>query len=158
MGTVALRPVRDADLDALFAQSRDPDSVRMAAFTVGDPDDRAGFAARLARLRTSADVTIRAVTWNGALVGSIGSFVVDGQTEITYWVDRAMWGRGVASAALSLFLGLVTVRPLRARAASDNAGSLRVLRKAGFEVVGFETSYAPGRRAEVAETILRLDG
>ncbi|MGX7675851.1 GNAT family N-acetyltransferase [Plantactinospora sp. DSM 117369] len=157
MGIVALRPVRDADLDVLFAQSRDPASVRMAAFTVDDPDDRAAFDARLARLRASADVVLRAVTWNSALVGSIGSFVVDGDTEITYWIDRAAWGRGIASAALALLLDLVTVRPLHARVASDNAGSLRVLRKAGFEVVGVETSFANARQAEIEETLLRLD-
>ncbi|MCW3819459.1 GNAT family N-acetyltransferase [Micromonospora sp. DR5-3] len=37
---VALRPVDDSDLDALFEQMRDPESVRMAAFTAKDPDDR----------------------------------------------------------------------------------------------------------------------
>src|SRR5271165_2597953 len=36
---VALRPVEDSDLDALFNQMRDPASVLMAAFTTEDPDD-----------------------------------------------------------------------------------------------------------------------
>jgi hypothetical protein len=31
--TVALRPVHESDLDALFRQSSDPESVSMAAFT-----------------------------------------------------------------------------------------------------------------------------
>jgi hypothetical protein len=30
---VALRPIDGSDLDALFEQMRDPESVRMAAFT-----------------------------------------------------------------------------------------------------------------------------
>jgi hypothetical protein len=34
---VALRPVEDSDLDALFDQMRDPESVWMAAFTAEDP-------------------------------------------------------------------------------------------------------------------------
>jgi hypothetical protein len=34
---VALRPVEDSDLDALFSQMRDPASVLMAAFTTEDP-------------------------------------------------------------------------------------------------------------------------
>lgn len=42
------------------------------------------------------------------------------------------------------------------RAASDNAASPRVLVKAGFTVVGTETSYAPARQAEIEETVLRL--
>jgi RimJ/RimL family protein N-acetyltransferase len=154
---VALRPIEDSDLDALFEQMRDPESVWMAAFTAKDPDDREAFDAHMAKVRASPDTTLRAVTRDGRLVGSISSFVMDGDTEITYWIDRSVWGRGVAGRALALFLDIVAVRPLHARAASDNAGSLRVLRKAGFTVIGTETSYAPARNAEIEETILRLD-
>jgi RimJ/RimL family protein N-acetyltransferase len=85
---VALRPIDEADLDALFDQMRDPESVRMAAFTAENPDDRAAFD----------------------------------DTEITYWIDRSVWGQGIASQALALLLDLVPVRPLYARAASDNVG------------------------------------
>jgi RimJ/RimL family protein N-acetyltransferase len=48
-------------------------------------------------------------------------------------------------------------RPLYARAASDNAGSLRVLKKAGFQAVETECSFAPARKTEIEETILRKD-
>ena len=57
---------------------------------------------------------------------------------------------------LALFLGQVPVRPLHARAASDNAASLRVLQKAGFEIIGTEKSFAQARNEEIEETILRL--
>jgi len=50
---VSLRPVEDADLDALFDQMRGPESVWMAAFTARGSDDRAAFDARMARLRRS---------------------------------------------------------------------------------------------------------
>jgi RimJ/RimL family protein N-acetyltransferase len=158
VAVVGLRAVVDEDLDALYEMMREPESVWMAAFTPDDPDDRARFDAHQARVRTAPDVTHRAVTYDGKLVGSIASFVMDGETEITYWIDRPMWGQGIASRALSLFLGVVAERPLHARAASDNAGSLRVLRKAGFQPVGTEVSFAAARRAEIEETILRLDG
>ena len=154
---VGLRPVEDRDLDALFEQMRDPAAVRMAAFTAKDPNDRAAFEAHLARVRTAPDITHRAVTCDGQLVGSIASFPIDGQTEITYWIDRAAWGRGIATRALALLLDLVPDRPLYARAASDNIGSLRVLRKSGFVTVGTEISFAAGRNEEIEETILRLD-
>jgi hypothetical protein len=80
MSAVALRPVEDCDLDVLFDQMRDPASVWMAAFTAKDPGDRAAFDARIAiaRLRSSPDVVLRAVTRDGRLVGSIASFVIDG--------------------------------------------------------------------------------
>jgi hypothetical protein len=45
----------------------------------------------------------------------------------------------------------------RSRAASDNAGSLKVLQKAGSTVVETEVAYAAARGAEIEETILRLD-
>ena len=158
MTDVALRPIDDSDLDALFDQMRDPESVRMAAFTPEDPDNRTAFDTHMKRVRARPDVTMRAVTADGRLVGSIASFVVDGDVELTYWIDRSFWGQGIASRALALFLDIVPVRPLFARAASDNVGSLKVLRKAGFAIIGTEISYANARRAEIEETILRLDG
>ena len=59
--------------------------------------------------------------------------------------------------ALALLLELVTARPLYARAASDNAASLRVLHKCGFKAVGTEKSFGAGRNEDIEETILRLD-
>ena len=96
MPDVALRPVEDRDLDALFEQMRDPEAVRMAAFTPEDPSDRAAFDAHQARVRTAPGITHRAVTCDGQLVGTIASFPIEGRTEITYWIDRAAWGRGIA--------------------------------------------------------------
>jgi RimJ/RimL family protein N-acetyltransferase len=153
---VELRLIEDSDLDVLFDQMRDPESVQMAAFTAKDPSDREAFDARMSRSRTSPDVILRAVTRDGHLRGSIASFVIDDHTEITYWIDRSAWGQGIASQALALFLGAVAVRPLYARAASDNVGSLRVLQKAGFTIINTEISYAPARDAQIEETCLRL--
>jgi len=144
-------------LGVLFDQMRDPESVRLAAFTADDPGDRAAFDAHMAEVRASPEITLRAITREGVLVGSIASFVVDGQTEVTYWVDRSAWGQGIASEALELLIELVPARPLYARAASDNARSLRVLEKAGFRALRTECSYAPGRGADIEETILRRD-
>jgi RimJ/RimL family protein N-acetyltransferase len=154
---VALRPVEDADLDALFEQGRDPESVRMAAFVSADPDDRAVFDARLAKIRAAPDITMRAVTADGRLVGSIACFVVDGEAHVAYWIDRSVWGRGIAGRALALLVETVRVRPLFARAASDNVGSLKVLQRAGFAITGTEIAFANARDAEIEETLLRLD-
>jgi RimJ/RimL family protein N-acetyltransferase len=155
---VALRPVEDRDLDVLFEMMRDPEAVRMAAFTPEDPSDRAAFDAHQARVRAAPGITHRVVTCDGQVVGSIASFPIEGQTEITYWIDRAAWGQGIATQAVALLLDLVPDRPLYARAASDNTGSLRVLHKSGFTDIGTEISYATGRNADIEETILRLDG
>ena len=63
----------------------------------------------------------------------------------------------MASRALELLLELVTVRPIYARAASDNVGSLRVLSRAGFAFVATERSYANARGTEIEETLLCRD-
>jgi [ribosomal protein S5]-alanine N-acetyltransferase len=91
------------------------------------------------------------------IAGSIASFVVEGDAEVTYWIRRDLWGRGIATTALGELLREVTVRPLFARAAADNAGSAKVLLRNGFTRVGEETSYAHARAAEITEHIYRLD-
>jgi len=154
--SIARRPVEQSDIDGLFEQSRDEASVWMTAFTLDDPSDRRRFDTHMASVMASPTGVLRAIVRDGELVGSIASFVLDGRTEITYWVHRVAWGQGVASRALALFLDLVRERPLYARAASDNSASLRVLEKAGFQRVGVEVSFAPARRAEIEETVVRL--
>ena len=156
MPRFALRPVEAADLDAIFEQMRDPESVRMAAFTAEDPNDRSAFDAHMAKILSSPETWVRAITRDSRLVGTIGSWVSDGVTEVTYWIDRTCWGQGIATRALGLLLEEISVRPIRARAASDNAGSLRVLQKAGFHPTGTEVAFAQGRAAEIEETILEL--
>jgi RimJ/RimL family protein N-acetyltransferase len=91
-------------------------------------------------------------------VGSIASFELDGRREVTYWIARQDWGRGIATRALQQFLATIeTARPLYARAASDNAASLRVLEKCGFARVGADRAFAYGRGEETDEIVLRLD-
>lgn len=129
----------------------------MAAFTPPDPSDRDAFAAHMARVRSSPENVLKAVVYDDVLVGSVASFIMEGETEVTYWIDRAYWGRGIATAALEQLLSLVPVRPVFARAASDNLGSLRVLARCGFAAIGTNQDYAAGRDGVIEETILRLD-
>ncbi|WP_405059740.1 GNAT family N-acetyltransferase [Kribbella sp. NBC_01505] len=157
MAEVALRDVEDSDLDALFEQMRDPESVRMAAFTRKDPNDREDFDAHTAKLRSSPELVFLAVTRDGELAGTVGSWEMDGEREVTYWIDRAFWGQGIASQALMLLIDRLPAGPVHARVASDNAGSRRVLEKAGFVVIGSDAGFANARGAEIEETILRRD-
>jgi RimJ/RimL family protein N-acetyltransferase len=156
MSQFALRPVEVSDLDAIFEQMRGPESVRMAAFTAEDPSDRSAFDAHMAKIMSSSENRLWAIIRDARLVGTIGSYISEGATEVTYWIDRACWGQGIATRALGLLLEEISVRPIRARAASDNVGSLRVLEKTGFHPIGTEVAFAPGRAAEIEETILEL--
>jgi RimJ/RimL family protein N-acetyltransferase len=154
---VSLRPVEDGDLDAIYRQVTDPESIRMAAFTPADQTDRSAFLDRMTRLRTDTSLVFLVIDVDGAVAGTIGSFRLDDKHEVTYWVDRLQWGKGIASAALRILLAETAERPLYGRAASDNVGSLRVLEKAGFRRVGVDRGFAAGRGEEIEETILRLD-
>jgi RimJ/RimL family protein N-acetyltransferase len=156
---VVLREVEDADLELFFAHQQDVEAIRMAAYTAEDPGDRAAFDGHWQRIRASEDITVRTILVGGAVAGHVASYVdADvGEPEVTYWIGREHWGRGVATAALEAFLAVVGTRPLFARAAKDNVASRRVLEKCGFAVVGESRGVASGRGAEVDEVLLRLD-
>ncbi|HEY9440924.1 MAG TPA: GNAT family N-acetyltransferase, partial [Streptomyces sp.] len=116
---ITLREVRDGDLPLFFAFMSDPEATRMAAFTSEDPTDRAAFNAHWARIRASDAVLMRTVLADGEVVGNVGVYGSPAEREVTYWIDRAHWGRGLATAALRALLDAVRERPLHARAAAD---------------------------------------
>jgi RimJ/RimL family protein N-acetyltransferase len=152
-----LREVRDEDLAALFEQWADPVAMRMAAFTAPDHMDRDAFERRWSRLRADETVIARAIVVDGEIVGTIGSWGGPDEREVTYWIGRSYWGKGVATAALNAFLTVDTWRPLRARVAYDNVASQRVLEKCGFRVVATERGFAEARSGEIEEFVLRLE-
>ncbi|MFF9062755.1 GNAT family N-acetyltransferase [Streptomyces sp. NPDC014882] len=154
---IALRPVHDSDLPVFYRQMNDPESLRMAAFTPKDPADRDAFDAHWQRIRASTAV-VRAILADGDVVGSASVYGEPGEREVTYWVDRSHWGRGIATAALRVLLAEVPERPLYARAADDNAGSRRVLEKCGFRMTARATGFAQARGAEIDEVVLVLEG
>lgn len=155
---VALRPVHDSDLPVFYRQSNDPEALHMAAFTPEDPADQDRFDAHWAHIRSSPEIVVRTVLADGDVVGHVSVHGEPGEREVTYWVDRAYWGKGIATAALRGLLSEVTERPLYARVAADNAGSRRVLERCGFDVSARATGYAPARGAEIDELVLTLDG
>lgn len=154
---IELRDLDDDDLDAVFDMMRDREAVEMAAFTASDPGDRGAFDAWIARERSSADVALFVVTERGGFAGTAALFTIDGgDREVTYWVARNAWGRGVATAALRLLVAREPIRPLFARVARANAPSIAVLEKCGFTEVSRSTSFAPGVGREVEEVVYAL--
>jgi len=151
-----LREVRDEDVPVLFEQWADPVAAHMAAFTAPDHMDRDAFERRWARLRADETIISRAIVVDGAVAGSIGSWGAADEREVTYWVGRSFWGRGIATCALDAFLTVDPTRPLHARVASDNVASRRVLEKCGFRVVSTDRGFAQARSAEIDEFVLRL--
>lgn len=155
--SLLLRDVTDDDLPIFFEQQLDPQANWMAAFTAKDPTDREVFMAKWARIRQDKDILIRTIVYDGRVAGSVLSYVSDGEPEVSYWLGREFWGKGIATQALAAFLQIQTLRPIYARAAKDNLASLRVLQKCGFKVTGEDRGFANARGQEVAEYTLRLE-
>lgn len=150
---VTLREVTEEDLPILFDHQLDPEATRMAAFP---PRDRDAFMSHWKqRILDDPDAVARTVLVDGQVAGNMLSWEQSGRREVGYWIGREFWGQGVATLALSAFLGIVTTRPLYAHVAKANPGSIRVLEKCGFVVAGEDRSVVRGEAAD--EFVYRLD-
>lgn len=131
MNQVRLRDVERGDLPLFYEHQRDPVAVAMVQF---QSRDAAAFEQHWARILADEKLLKKTILSGDQVAGNIGSFDRDGKREVGYWLDRALWGRGIATAALREFLRLEPIRPLFAGVAPHNLASLRVLQKCGFTV------------------------
>lgn len=154
---VKLRDVRESDLPIFFEQQLDPTANHMAAFTRKDPSDRGAFTAHWTKILGDETISVKTILFEGRVAGSVLSFVQFGESEVSYWVGKEYWGKGIAREALSDFLKYILTRPLYARAAKDNVASIRVLEKCGFEITGQDKGFSNARGKEVEEFILKLN-
>lgn len=126
---IALRSVTEDDLELFYQFQADLASAAMAGFTSRDRDaDRAHWH------QIMADESTRtfAVTYDGTVVGNVVSWGDQSERDLGYWIDARYFGRGIATEAVRLFLGIETDRPLFAHVMKTNLGSQRVLSKQGF--------------------------
>jgi len=102
---------------------------------------------------------IKTILHEGAVAGYLAMFEREGVTEVSYWLGRAHWGGGIATAALAEFLDQMGTRKsaLCARVAKDHPASSRVLEKCGFARVGEDSYHSDIRGAVVEEYLYRLD-
>jgi len=141
----------------VFEQRADPVAAHMAAFTRPDHMDRDAFRGRWTRLKADETVINRVIVVDGEVAGTIGSCGDLGEREVTCWIGRSSWGKGIATCALNAFLTVDPSRPLHARVAFDNVASRRVLEKCGFRVIAHERGFAEARSGEIEEFVLRLE-
>lgn len=179
---VKLREARREDVPLFFEHQSDLEGMRMVGSVRPNHLDRDAYIARWEGFLANDTLIKRAIVLTNSagtaeskaeiVVGSINSFeripdpsrpcTIFPGPEIGYWLGREHWGKGIASAAVALFLQEVTRRPLYARAASDNVGSLRVLQKAGFKEIGREMFFAnmrgaDGKGEEIEETLMVVE-
>ena len=139
---------------------RNPDRPRKQRDAGTKPRTREAFFAAWERNFADPGVNARVIGIDGVrgpeIVGSIARFQADGHDCVGYWIARAHWGKGVASRALTMFLGEERRRPLHATAARTNAPSHRILEKCGFRCVGFRMGEETERfvAREIADFVL----
>ncbi|MGO8947001.1 MAG: GNAT family N-acetyltransferase [Ktedonobacterales bacterium] len=154
---VLLRDVTQADLDVFFTQQLDPEANYMAAFTSSDPANREEFNEHWADILGDDTITKKTILFNRQVAGSILCYPELDKLEVGYWIGKQYWGKGIATQALLALLNEVQTRPLYARAAKDNAASLRVLDKCGFVIIGDDAGFSNARGHRVEEFVLRLE-
>jgi len=139
-----VRPFREEDVAALAKHANDRDVWLQLRDRFPHPYTEADARHFLEHVRRADPLTHFAIEVDGEAVGGIG---LDPQVdihaisaEIGYWVGRAVWGRGVATAAVRALTGFVFERDrwrrLFAGVFSTNPASMRVLEKVGYRCEG----------------------
>ena len=154
---LSLTPTKVEDLAVLFAFQTDEEGQRLAAFMPKDASDQDSWIQKHTNFLSDPAIQNCTIRVDDEIVGSIAKFVMEGDAELTYWIDRKHWGKGLASAALKAFLQIERTRPIHGRVAYDNYGSQKVLEKAGFVRIGSDRGFASARGEEIEEYIYRLD-
>lgn len=145
---LTLRPFLERDAEALYAIQSDQQSMRytFAATSLQRSADRFkafedlrathGFAPWVVLERIKANV----IGWGGL---NIDPFDPGWGVEVSYFFDPAHWGRGYATELVSHTLRHAFVDldlpHVTAFARPENTGSIRVLEKCGFKLLGYET-------------------
>ena len=137
---LAFRPWEEADAPAFRALLDDPEVWRFLPEShrpLSEDDARA-----LIALSAAPHHEVRAVLADGRPVGQVRLLRgPEGEAELSYWLGRGHWGRGlgsalVARAAARAFADHPRLRALTARVHEGNPASARALEKAGFAEEG----------------------
>ncbi|TXI98774.1 MAG: N-acetyltransferase [Chryseobacterium cucumeris] len=154
---IKLRPTVVEDLETLFQFQLDDEANHLAAFTSKDSTNKEAYIAKFTKLLADPTINNQTIIAGTVIVGSIAKFIMEDDVEITYWIDKNFWGKGIATTALKDFLTIETTRPIFGRVAFDNLGSQKVLEKCGFVKIGTDKGFANARQTEIEEFIYRHD-
>ncbi|WP_082735656.1 GNAT family N-acetyltransferase [Polycladidibacter stylochi] len=164
---VSLRPIVRTDFDAFWQLgSCNYNVVRWLTGAPWPPqrENVEAFFAQISPAPYPQAPMRRAIVVDGAFAGTI-ELALPGDLEdyphlptIGYWLGEPFWGKGFASRAVRLILqqafAIEGVGTVAARAFQENAGSLNVLSKAGFKIVGACKRYSKARGETVACHVL----
>ncbi len=152
---ITIRLTEISDLEYLFLFQLDAEAGYQAAFMPEDPSDKNAYMKKYEGLLVNPTVNMQTIFLGDKIAGSISKFEMEGEAEITYWIDKKYWGLGIATTALRTFLTIENSRPIFGRVAYDNFGSQKVLEKCGFVKIGADKGFANARQSEIEEFIYK---
>ena len=154
---IMLRDVLQEDLAIFYVHQIDEDADFMAAFTAKDRFDKKAFADHWKKIMHDPTVHIQTILVENQVAGYVLSYEENGRPEVSYWLGKEYWGKGLATRALLEFLKHKnTTRPIYARAAKDNQASRRVLEKCGFSMIDETEGFANARGMNIKELLFVL--
>ena len=160
-----LRPHKLSDADAVAESLADYQVSRMLS-RVPVPYHRQDAHDWLVRQSSGliAGWTLAITTGDDVHIGCVGIELMHGQWHLGYWLNRYYWNRGYASeaahAAVDRFFRRMPGTVLHSGVFADNAGSLKLQKKLGFEIIGCSQVYALARNGMVShiETSITASG
>ncbi|URK86686.1 GNAT family N-acetyltransferase [Rhizobium sp. RCAM05350] len=150
-----LRPHKLSDADAVAESLGDYQVSRMLA-RVSVPYHRQDALDWLVRQGSGliAGWTLAITTGDDVHIGCVGIELRHGQWHLGYWLNRYYWNRGYAGeaahAAMERFFQRMPGTVLHSGVFADNAGSLKLQKKLGFEIIGCSQVYALARNSMVS--------
>lgn len=156
-GDVALFAPVEGDFPALYAFQNDEE----AQYQAGGGRVFASLEDYVDHMQTALDggADIQTILYEGHVAGYLATFDRLGNREVSYWIGRAYWNKGIATRALKLWLETTSLPDagLYARVMKDHPASARVLEKCGFARVGEDRFHSDIRGGDVEEYLYRLD-
>lgn len=150
MYQVSLRPLKSTDVDAFLTWAGDPE-VTWNLFW----DHYTDVEVARSFLRDVAEKHpwFMGICLGGIPVGAItldhGKYRASVRAELGYVISKALWGKGIATAAVKIALEQgfkdLGVQRIEALVDPENTGSIKVLEKSGFEKEGVLTKYVVHR-------------
>ncbi|MES2779969.1 MAG: GNAT family N-acetyltransferase [Bacteroidota bacterium] len=153
---ITIRPTELSDIETFFQYQLDEEGGYMAAFMPKDHTNKAAYVEKWTRFLDDPTINQQTILMDNEIVGTVAKFVMHGNNEVTYWIDKPLWGQGIASTALKALLDIEQARPIHGHVAFDNYGSQKVLEKCGFLKIGNDKGFANARQAEIVEFIYKL--
>ena len=83
-----LRKTVITDLEIFFLFQCDEKAIQLAAFTPKDPHNKEAYLDKYSKLLIDPTINMQTILWQQSIAGSVSKYEMEGDAEITYWIDR----------------------------------------------------------------------